>query len=82
MKSIIIHADGRRTDLSAAVDPDAYAELGNRALLAHQPFAVVRLMRRQLYIRHGSTRTDELFGAHHHATDCTADLTDPQVPDE
>jgi len=75
MKSTIIHADGRRTDLSAAVDPDTYAELET----GHYPRNPAALWcgacGGSLYIRHGSTRTDELFGAHHQANDCAADLT-------
>ena len=75
MKSLIIHADGRRTDLSGGVGPDTYAELETGRYSRTSPSLWCGSCGGSIYIRHGSTRTDELFGAHHNATDCTADLT-------
>ncbi len=75
MKSLIIHADGRRTDLSGGVGPDTYAELETGRYSRSSPSLWCGACGGSIYIRHGSTRTDELFGAHHNAGDCAADLT-------
>ena len=75
MKYLIIHADGRRTNLAAAVDPDTYAELETGSYPRINPLLWCGSCGGSIYIRHGSTRTQELFGAHHQASQCKADLT-------
>jgi hypothetical protein len=74
MKAVIIHADGRRIDLSATVDPDTYAELENTRSPRHRPVLWCGGCGGGIYIKHGIVRKDELFGCHHHAGTCTETL--------
>ena len=74
MKSVIIHADGRHIDLAATVDPDTYAELENTRSPHYQPVLRCGGCRGPIYIRHGSTRKDELFGTHFTAGNCAETL--------
>ena len=77
MKSVIIHADGRRVNLAAAISPELYAELectqgrGSRK----NPLLFCGGCGGGVYVKHGSTRRDELFGAHFDAGNCNEDLT-------
>ncbi len=74
MKAVIIHADGRRTDLSRGVDPDTYAKLENTSYSGRSPALWCGGCGGTVYIRHGVRRKDELFGAHHDAGSCEARL--------
>ena len=74
MKSVIIHADGRRIDLAATVDPDTYAGLENTRSPRHQPVLWCGVCGGGIFIKHGIVRKDELFGYHHHAGTCTETL--------
>jgi hypothetical protein len=74
MKSVILHADGRRTDLAGAVDPATYTELENLHCPRRNPVLWCGGCGGSIYIRHGSTRKDELFGAHHDRGDCAETL--------
>jgi hypothetical protein len=75
MKSVIIHTDGRVTNLAAAIDADTYAELETGRYSRTSPALWCGTCGGSIYIRHGANRTGELFGAHHRATGCGADLT-------
>jgi len=74
VKSVIIHADGRRTDLAGMVDSATYAELENLRCPRHSPVLWCGGCGGSIYVRHGATRKDELFGAHHDRGDCTETL--------
>lgn len=74
MKSVIVHADGRRIDLAGAISAELYEELEG----THSPRVNPKLYcggcHGSIYIRHGSVRTAELFGAHHDAGNCAQRL--------
>lgn len=74
MKAVIVHSDGRNTDLSRGVDPATYAELENARYSRSNPALWCGTCGGSIYIRHGSRRKDELFGAHHDAGSCEARL--------
>ncbi len=74
MKAVIIHADGRRIDLAATVDPDTYAELENTPSPRNQPVLWCGNCGGGIHIKHGIVRKDELFGCHYHAGTCTETL--------
>jgi hypothetical protein len=74
MKSVIIHADGRRIDLAGTVDPNTYAELENTRSPQQLPVLRCGGCGRGIYIKHGIVRKDELFGCHHFAGTCTETL--------
>lgn len=74
MKAVIVHSDGRNTDLSQGVDPATYAELESNRYSRSSPTLWCGSCGGSLYIRHGSKRKDELFGAHHDAGRCEARL--------
>jgi len=75
MKSVIIHADGRRVNLAAAIDAELYEELEGTHSPRQQPVLRCGGCDGGIYIRHGSVRKDELFGAHHDAGDCRETLS-------
>lgn len=76
MKSVIVHMDGRRINLASTIDPELYAELedtqgrGSRK----DPLLSCGGCGDGVYIRHGSVRRDELFGAHYDRSDCPETL--------
>lgn len=74
MKSVIVHADGRRIDLAATIDPNTYAELENLTSSRKDPVLRCGGCHGSIYIRHGSTRKDELFGTHFTAGTCAETL--------
>ena len=74
MKAVIVHADGRRIDLSGGVDPDTYAALENTSYSRRSPALWCGSCGGTVYIRHGYRRKDELFGAHHDAGSCDSRL--------
>src|ERR1039457_2713523 len=74
MKSVIIHADGRHTNLAGAISPELYAELENTRSPRGNPVLWCGGCKGALYIRHGPLRRDVLFGAHHQAGSCLETL--------
>jgi hypothetical protein len=74
VKSEITHADGRRIDLAGSVDPVTYAELESTRSPRLQPVLRCGGCGGGIYIRHGTVRRDELFGAHHDAGSCKETL--------
>jgi hypothetical protein len=56
MKAVIVHCDGRETDLSQAVDPATYAELENTRYSRRSPALWCGACLGSIYIRHGSRR--------------------------
>jgi len=74
MKSVIIHADGRHINLAAAISPAIYEELEITRSPRINPVLRCGGCNGGIYIRHGSTRKDELFGAHHDAGNCAETL--------
>lgn len=84
MKSVIIHADGRRINLAAAIGADLYEELENTHSPKSDPALRCGGCGGGIYVRHGAARKDELFGAHHDAGSCPESLliTAPRMSDE
>lgn len=76
MKSVIVFRDGRRVNLATGVDTEMYAELegtqgrGSRK----EPLLFCGGCAGGVYVKHGSARRDELFGAHFDAGGCAEDL--------
>lgn len=76
MKSVIVHADGRRINLASGIDPELYAELegtqgcGSR----NNPLLFCGGCGGGVYIRHGTVRRDELFGTHYDRGGCPETL--------
>jgi hypothetical protein len=75
MKSVVIHADGRRIDLAGTVSAELYEELEGTHSPRANPVLYCGGCNGGISIRHGSVRKNELFGAHHDAGDCTESLT-------
>jgi hypothetical protein len=70
MKSVIIRADGRRIDLAGAISAELYEELEGTHSPRADPVLYCGGCNGGIYIRHGSIRKVELFGAHHDAGGC------------
>lgn len=77
MKSVIAFRDGRRANLAAAVSTELYTELeGTQGHSKRKdPLLFCGGCGGGLYVRHGTARRDELFGAHFDAGTCAEDLT-------
>lgn len=74
MKSLLILTDGRRINLASPIAPGTYAELEatqGRGTRKH-PLMKCGGCGGGVYIRHGSTRREELFGAHFDTGNCPA----------
>jgi len=86
VKSVIVHADGRRINLAGGLAPELYEEL--EGTIGHSPRANPTLhcggCGDGIYVKHGSTRKDELFGAHYDVGNCpeTLRITGAQMSDE
>jgi hypothetical protein len=76
VKSLLIFADGRRVNLASAIDPETYAELEGTQGRGSQkaPLLFCGGCHGGVYVKHGSARRDELFGAHFDAGDCAETL--------
>ena len=70
MKSVIAFRDGRRVNLASAVSPELYAELEGTVSHRKDPSLFCGGCGGGIYVKHGSARRDELFGAHHDAGTC------------
>lgn len=74
MKSVIVHADGRRIDLADTISAEVYEELERTRSPRAHPVLFCGGCNGGIYIRHGSVRKDELFGAHHDRGECRETL--------
>jgi hypothetical protein len=74
MKSVIVHADGRRINLAGVINAELYEELEGTHSPRANPVLYCDGCNGSIYIRHGSARKSELFGAHHDARGCTETL--------
>lgn len=70
MKSVIIFRDGRRASLASAISAELYAELEVIHSPRKDPALFCGGCGGGIYLRHGTARKDELFGAHHEAGEC------------
>jgi len=86
MKSVIVHADGRRIDLASGITPEAYAELEATQGQGTQrkPLLFCGGCNGGVYVKHGHIQRDELFAAHYQRGDCleTLAITSPRMSDE
>jgi hypothetical protein len=71
VRSVIITADSRAIDLAGAVSPELYAELETTRSPRADPALSCGTCGGGLYLQHGRTQRDALFGYHHQADDCT-----------
>jgi hypothetical protein len=69
---MIITRDGRNIDLAGPVSAEVYAELEATRSPQTRPAWTCGTCHGGVYLRHGNTRTDVLYGAHHQDQDCQA----------